>query len=154
MRPITFALPLFWSLLAGAAQEPQMRAGVWRETLKFTIETIDGKPAPPDDSKGSDTTEDCYTAEEMEDPARFFGEAAASQECTQLAITAARGSIKISGSCTFEGTLFTATGRGQYGETSYRQVIRLNAVIEGRPVIANGTFMGTYVRQCTPREAI
>lgn len=148
-----FALPLLWCILAGAANDSPMQAGLWRETLTFKINAIDGKPpAPSESGSQSDTSEDCYTAEETEDAALFFGGAAADQGCDKLVITAASGRIRISGSCTFNGVPFVATGQGRYDEKSYSESIKLDARIEGHVVAASAELVGRYIRPCSSSD--
>lgn len=143
-----------WPAQVWPHEVPELEPGRWSETLSITILSIDGKAITQSpETVQTDTHTDCYDAEDMKNVNRFFGETAKDAGCVNLAIVASRGTLTISGRCTYKGTPVSVTGTGRYAARSFLEVIDMAAKIQGHSFEAKAEMTGTYLRACTSEDA-
>ena len=142
------------SSTAIAADSVQLKPGRWIETAVPDWITISGT-AVPLPSKDPQTKHVCLTEAEAADPKLYFATIKDKDRCGVPTGDVAAGKIALIGSCVTDGAKDTSSQiaiDGSYGGERYSANAKMNADMDGKPMVVMLSIEGRFDGACRGDE--
>lgn len=142
------------STTAIAADSVQLKPGRWIETAVPEWVTISGT-AVPLPSKDPQTKHVCLTEAEAADPKLYFATIKDTDRCGTPTGDVAGGKIALVGTCITDGAQVTSSQiaiDGSYGGERYSAKAKMNADMDGKPMVVMLSVEGRFEGACRGDE--